>query len=210
MTEIKGVIFDIGGVVTQDLVTVDCDGNLKQVMAKETGASLKEADQAWRAFKDSWQTGRMSTEEFHQALVRKLKSEVPAKKLQQALVSAFKKNVAFIPGTVELIKKLKKKGYKLAMLSNTNPLHAKVHFKRGDYRFFKPVTLSYREKCRKPGKKIFLLTVKKMKLKPAECVFIDDKMEHVKGARKAGLKALHFKNAKRLRADLKRLGLKLT
>jgi epoxide hydrolase-like predicted phosphatase len=209
MAKIKAVIFDIGGVVCQDLVTCDCDGNLKKVLTRETGASLKAADQAWYAFKDRWQTGQMTSHQFHQAVVKKLKAKVSARKLQQALTQAFKKNVALIPATVKIIKKLKKNGYKLAALSNTNSLHAGTHFKRKDYRFFKPITLSYREGCRKPGKKIFLLTVKKMKLKPAECVFIDDKLIHVKGARKAGLKALQFKGPKKLAADLNKLGLDL-
>lgn len=209
MTEIKGVIFDIGGVLAKDLVSWDCDVNLKRIAARETGASRQAVEKAWQACKDPWQTGRMSTPGFYRCLVKRLKVKASTAKLRKTLEQAFEKNVALIPGTVKLIEKLKKKGYQVALLSNTNPTHSRVHFKRGDYRFFKPIILSYRVKCRKPGKKIYLLTVRRMKLKPGECVFIDDKRKNVAGARKAGLKALHFTSPKKLAAGLRELGVKL-
>ena len=41
-------------------------------------------------------------------------------------------------------------------------------------------------------------------------IFIDDKCENVLAARRAGMIAIHFKNAKQLRKDLKKLGIALT
>ena len=46
-------------------------------------------------------------------------------------------------------------------------------------------------------------------LAPAECIFIDDSLANVEGARAFGMQGHHFKTAAELRADLKRQGLPL-
>jgi epoxide hydrolase-like predicted phosphatase len=182
---------------------------LRRKAAKLTKSSFQDVTKAWYAFKGEWETGRIGSRQFYGKFLKKLDAEIEAERFVETIEKTFRKNVARIPESFKIIKRLKKNGYRLALLSNTNPPHAKVHFERGDYSLFNPKILSYREKCYKPGKKIYRLAAKRMGLKPRECLFVDDKKENVVGARRAGLKAVHFENPKKLAADLRKFGLEL-
>ena len=54
----------------------------------------------------------------------------------------------------------------------------------------------------KPSKTFFEKALKIIKAKPEECLFIDDKEENCKGARKIGIKSITFKNPKQLKNEL--------
>ncbi len=47
-----------------------------------------------------------------------------------------------------------------------------------------------------------------MRLRPEEVVFIDNDVHNVYGARKLGIRSVHFTGVVALKKDLKRLGLK--
>jgi len=44
----------------------------------------------------------------------------------------------------------------------------------------------------KPAKKIYELLLWKYNLKPKECIFIDDKIQNIKGGEKLGIKGIHY------------------
>ena len=105
---------------------------------------------------------------------------------------------------LNIIKKLKKK-YKLGLVSNSIAYHEKINKKRGIYDFFDVVVLSHKIGLTKDGKNIFIITAKKLKFKPTQCVFIDDVKNFVDVARSIGMKGIVFKNSKQLKSDLKKL-----
>jgi putative hydrolase of the HAD superfamily len=55
---------------------------------------------------------------------------------------------------------------------------------------------------RKPDVGIYRLALEVAQRPPAECLFIDDREENLEGARKAGLRIIHFQSAEQLRVDL--------
>jgi putative hydrolase of the HAD superfamily len=55
---------------------------------------------------------------------------------------------------------------------------------------------------RKPELKIYRLTLKKLKVKPEECIFIDDKEKNLKPAKKLGIKTVLAKNPKQVIRDV--------
>jgi putative hydrolase of the HAD superfamily len=62
----------------------------------------------------------------------------------------------------------------------------------------------------KPNKLFYTTALKKLKLKPQECIFIDDKPENVKGAEAIKMHALLFDgNIKKLIAGLKKYGVEV-
>ena len=61
----------------------------------------------------------------------------------------------------------------------------------------------------KPNLEFFTHYLTKNSIDPKTVVFIDDKIENVLAARKVGMYAIHFKNPKQLRSDLKKLGVKI-
>lgn len=59
----------------------------------------------------------------------------------------------------------------------------------------------------KPDPTIYLQTCEALEVSPSESLFIDDKLENIVGAEKAGLQALQFTTVEQLRRDLESRGL---
>jgi 2-haloacid dehalogenase len=74
---------------------------------------------------------------------------------------------------------------------------------------FDGVVVSGLEHLVKPDLRIFRLFCERYSLAPGECVFIDDTEMNVVAARKFGMKAIHFTDAKTLRTELIEMGLPL-
>ena len=72
---------------------------------------------------------------------------------------------------------------------------------------FEGIVVSGREGVAKPDPSVFDLLLTRYDLDPASTVFVDDSPTNVAAAAAAGLTALVFTGADRLRADLTRLGL---
>jgi 2-haloacid dehalogenase len=113
-----------------------------------------------------------------------------------------------VPGTVELLRDLHAAGVRLLALTNwsaeTFP-HARAMF--AFLSLFEDVVVSGEEQLAKPDLAVFRLVLDRYGLDPARTVFVDDSPRNVAAAATAGLVALRFHEAHRLRADLQQLGL---
>ena len=67
---------------------------------------------------------------------------------------------------------------------------------------FDVLLFSCEVKMTKDSHAIFLLALDKLKLKPEECIFVDDTKKFVEVARSLGINAIQFKNAEQLKSDL--------
>jgi len=74
---------------------------------------------------------------------------------------------------------------------------------------FDSITTSFGAKASKPSQIIFEDALKKLDLKPEECVFTDDVEEYVEVAKSLGFKAFQFTTAEKLEKDLKNIGIKV-
>jgi FMN phosphatase YigB (HAD superfamily) len=97
---------------------------------------------------------------------------------------------------------LKKNGYKVGFLSNTEIPTMNYFYENGYDRYFDVKIFSCVEKTVKPEGKIYLIALEKLKVKPQEAVFIDDKPKYVEGAKKVGINGILFKTAEQLRKEL--------
>jgi len=109
------------------------------------------------------------------------------------------------------LRKIKKQGYKLGIVSNISIFSAnrvKKHtkfLKYVDYPLF-----SYLAGTVKPDPKIFKKILKKAKVKPEEALMIGDNYENdFKTPRSLGMNAIHYKNHPQLKKDLKKLGISI-
>ena len=106
---------------------------------------------------------------------------------------------------------LKKAGHPLLLGSNTNTLHA-AHFRAQfaeTLNQFDRLILSYEVGEIKPELAFFEACARAAHREPGQCVFIDDVLENVEGARRAGLVGVHFRDTQSLLADLRLLGIVL-
>jgi putative hydrolase of the HAD superfamily len=105
---------------------------------------------------------------------------------------------------IELMRKLKASGLKMAMLTNNvrewEPL----------WRSMMPVDEIFEEVvdsafvgCRKPEGKIYRLTLERIGIAPEACLFVDDLEVNCEGAEKAGMQAVHFRDNEQAIAEIR-------
>jgi 2-haloacid dehalogenase len=71
---------------------------------------------------------------------------------------------------------------------------------------FDGTIVSADERLVKPDPAIYRLLLDRYGLVASDCVFIDDSVKNVEGAREVGMHALHFRTPERLAEELSRLG----
>jgi len=112
--------------------------------------------------------------------------------------------------SVNILKKLKSKNYKLIALTNWSFETFPVAIRRFDFlKLFDGIVVSGKIKMLKPFKNIYNYTINKHKLSPSECVFIDDRVSNVQGAINCGIKGIHFQSSKQLIRELKKLNIEI-
>lgn len=74
---------------------------------------------------------------------------------------------------------------------------------------FHGIVVSAHEQLLKPDRRIYALLCERHGLIPRDCIFIDDNLHNVEGARAFGMQGHHFQAAAALRAELKQQGLPL-
>jgi HAD superfamily hydrolase (TIGR01509 family) len=113
-----------------------------------------------------------------------------------------------VPGTLALMERLEKRAVPLYAITNFSAekyAAACVRFPFFDR--FRGVIVSGRERLLKPDRVIFDLLVNRYNLRAADCLFIDDSMANVMGAKSAGMAAHHFRDAEGLETELAARGL---
>lgn len=107
----------------------------------------------------------------------------------------------------ELIEKLSQK-YRLIVLSDTNEIH--FHFIREKFpilRHFDGFVVSYEVGHMKPSEEIFTAAVAAAKCLASECLFTDDRIGNVIGAREFGINVVLFESSVQFEAELTKRGL---
>jgi 2-haloacid dehalogenase len=113
-----------------------------------------------------------------------------------------------IQGSVDILEELHVKGVPLYAITNWNSDTFRETRKRfGFLALFRDIVVSGDERLVKPDTAIYRLLTSRNGLKAKDCIFIDDSLKNVVGAKAAGWQALHFTGPERLRADLQALGL---
>lgn len=194
---IKAVIFDYGGVIANDP-----DEILIQNIARRFGMTFKETSEIIEEIVKPYQKGLISGTEFWKQFSKKANKNLP-----EGWKSLWNYNLEkkIDCKMINLVKKLKKSKYITALLSNTIYPHAKFNKIQGGYDIFSPIVLSFEVGSIKPEEEIFKIMLKKLKLLPEECVYIDDKKEYAKAASKIGMHGIKFNSYKKLIEDLKQL-----
>jgi len=116
-----------------------------------------------------------------------------------------------IQDSVSLLNKLKHANtHKLYALTNWSAETFPIAIERYDFlQHFEGILVSGAEKMRKPFIKIYELMLERYQLDASTSVFIDDNLDNVLGARKVGMKAIHYKNSQQLLNELAYLGVNL-
>ena len=178
---IKAIVFDMVGPLLQKDPNYQKDELVEEV---ESLASLyKDTNQLKNELKINIKTKEFSEEEIVKRVVKKYI------KIHQIWN--------------ELLPVIKKHDYKLAVINNGTSLTVPLFKKENNFEeFFSVFINSSEEGIEKPNPEIYILTCKKLGVKPEECIFIDDLEQNVTGAKNVGMVGFVYKNYQALIRDL--------
>jgi glucose-1-phosphatase len=203
-TKLKAIIFDIGRV----LVRIDV-GRAMQGLA--SGGSLSPSE-LWTAIEKDprwadWQEGRMSARDWYLHLTKRFGGNFTFEQFTEIW------NRVLDPNPIQedaFLKSLSKR-YRLALLSNTDPIH--VQHLEASYSFFAffPVRIySCAVGASKPNPLIYKEALRALKVKSNEALYIDDIAAYVEAAKRLGMAGIQFQSPAQLTSDLKSLGVELS
>ncbi|HIJ52412.1 MAG TPA: HAD family phosphatase [Planctomycetes bacterium] len=201
MEAIKSVIFDWGGVLIEDPAP-----GLMQYCAKALRVSKEDYIKHRSKFADDFQKGLICEDTFWERICSEL--NVPKPKANSLWAEAFK--AAYVPrdDVFSMAASLQKNGYRTAVLSNTE-VPAMEYFHQLRYDMFDVLVFSCAEGVKKPGRKIYELTLEKLGSQPEQSVFIDDKPEYINGAKEIGINTVLFQSMDQLKNELAKLAIKI-
>lgn len=184
MTKIKNIVFDIGNVILH----FDLDEVLSHFVSNEEEKNflLKEVIHSpeWLSYA-LIDTGFLSREHAISIVEDRTNHK------NDSLIENFwyhYNEYSFIDDKVLcLILNLKKKGYSIYLLSNINEYTFKYIYDSKLFDIVDGYVLSYLEHQVKPYKSIYLTLLDRFKLKPNECLFIDDNKKNVETAKDLGM-----------------------
>ena len=193
MKNIKAVIFDLGAVIL-NINYQNTINEFKKLGVKNPESFYSKAAQI-NLF-NQLETGEISEIEF----LLELQKETSNASIKQ-IKNAWNTMLLDLPkNRIDLLKKLRF-NYSIFLLSNTNSIHISEFKKRiGDMRYnefynlFDKVYYSHKIGFKKPEAKAFQLILEENKLSAHETLFIDDSPQHIKVAKKLGIKTHHLED----------------
>ena len=203
MAEIRGLIFDYGGVLW------DMRWDLARTLEQEHGLRERTivdtlyGSETWQKIEVGIGDRAAWLDEAHRTLEAAAGRELPR------LHQHWRDRQHLIAPNIDLIRRLRTT-YKTAVLSNADSTLAyALRESHGIADLFDDVVVSADVGMTKPDERIYALSARRLGLAAGECVFIDDLPANVEGARAAGMHGVHFLvNEHRLEAQLAELGVR--
>ena len=202
---IRNILFDLGGVI----LDIDVNATLKQFY--ELGFPPDLMQYPLNMSTDiffNYQIGRISTEEFRDAIRERSGVEMSDRVFDRA----WNAMIVGIPEERTRLLKALSDRYDLYMLSNTSPLHVDVFEPMylaasgiSMHRVFKKIYYSHEIGCHKPDHDAWEYVIKDAGILPGETLFLDDSIHNIKASQELGFRAIHIHE----RTDLMRLGFDL-
>jgi len=214
MSHLKGVLIDFGGTLAhfdeeddrrfrEEIDSLLADHGHQKTLDKVTEAlydgyrgstkgEVRDLDEFWTIFLKNLNIPE------NPMLVRQLK------RMQKDHAAT---NFQLYDGAISVLSVLRQK-YRLALVSNCAIGLSDVVEGLGLTGFFDAVVLSYEVGVRKPDRRIYLEALRKLRLKPEECVFVADEISDLEGAREVGLKTLLVRQSDRTTDEARDLNFK--
>ncbi len=206
MAEIKAIISDFGGVLTTPLLESFLS------LQDEIGVSPEHFGTALRTLTEeagenplyAMERGEMSEEAFLAELGRGLEpllDHTPhLHRFRELFIGGLQANTE----TIELMRELKGRGLRMAML--TNNVREWEEMWRAMLpvdEIFELVVDSAFVGCRKPEPRIYEITLERLGLPAENCLFVDDILVNIEGAEALGLHAVHFRDNEQAIAEIR-------
>ncbi len=198
---ITAVFFDWGGVCTVGPVL----GSVAAHFAHHLNLSKRRIEQALELRNHDYLTGEITAHEYWVAFASALGIPLDESWFHKIFVTTPVVN----PDVFRFIAQVRKQ-YRVGLISdNYREMVAACIVKYQLRKRFDTLTFSNDVHVKKPDPKIYLLACKKLRVRPEDAVFLDDKQKNALGARRVGMKAIVFKSIPQARRELARLGVRI-
>ncbi|MGL4308086.1 HAD family hydrolase [Cetobacterium sp. SF1] len=193
---IKNVVFDIGNV----LLTFNPRKHLEELgfpedIRERIYAEIFESEE-WILLDKGVITEEEATETFCQR-ARDIGKEI------RLTMATWKDMLKPIEETVDILKDLEDRGYRIYFLSNFHrKAYEEMYLKYDFLRIGQGKVISYEIESIKPDTKIYKKLLETYKLKPEETIFIDDSLANIEAAEKLGIIGIWFLEPEGLRMSL--------
>lgn len=196
MPEVTSIFWDLGGVV----LTNGWDRVSRRAAVEKFHLDADDFEDRHELLLDGFESGVISLDEYIQRTVFYRERPFTKKDFEDFFFAQSRE----LPETIEVLGELARvSGCFMAALNNESLELNDFRIRRFHLRdYFSAFFSSCYLGCRKPNPKIYRLALEITQCRPEECIFVDDRPLNLECARELGMRALHFVNAKRLRADL--------
>lgn len=197
---IKNVVFDIGNVLVK-WTPHDVVAGLfpNHPNTKELNHQIFKSS-TWMDLNRGKMTEKEAILIYHREL------GISISKLEELMEQA-KQALTPVKGSFELLQAISDKGF--AIYSITDNVHEIVHFLKQRYTFFDKflgMAISADIGVLKPNEEIYRYLLNAYHLKAEECVFIDDLLINIEGAKRIGMHGIQFVTAESCKDELNKLG----
>lgn len=202
---IKAIIFDFGGVLMRTEAQTG-RREWEERLGLPTGELERVVHQS-----DVWircQHGEVTPEQYWQEVATRL--GITAEALPDLRRDYFRDD-RLDPSLIQLIRNLRKVGYKLGLLSNDSLLlETRLRDELMIYDLFDVVVISAQIGMMKPKPGAYLAIAERLNVAPEECIFVDDVISNIDGAAAVGMSGIHFKPTLDLSAALRTMGVTIS
>ena len=176
----KVFLFDVGNVL---MYPFSFEGFYNSLNIKEDFDSFKEFFIRTCILSES---GKISDYDFFNGIIKEYDLDIDIDEIRKIYLDS---DGDFNPEALDLLKKIKSKGYKIYILSDlkeTDFSDFKAHVSEDLYdKFYKSYEIGYT----KPDKEIFEYVINDIGVEPNNILFFDDKEKNIEGAKKLGIDA---------------------
>jgi len=201
-SKFRAIIFDIGRVLIRVDISRAMDGLASGLsLSPQELWSVIEKDPRWL----DWQEGRIPPRDWHVHLTKRLGISLTFEQFSEVWNRALDPNPIHSESFLENLSR----NYRLALLSNTDPIHMSHDEARFPFfRFFPTRIYSYRVGASKPDPLIYREALKACKVRAEEAVYIDDIAAYATAAQRLGMTGIVFQSPEQLQSDLRNLGIR--
>ena len=199
----RAIIFDIGRVLIRVDISRAMDGLAAGLsLTPQAVWSAIERDPRWL----DWQEGRISPRDWHLHLAMRLGFSLTFEEFSEIWNRALDPNPIHSESFLEKLSM----NYRLALLSNTDPIHMSNEEARFPFFRFFPIRIySHRIGASKPDPVIYREALQACQVRAQEAVYIDDVAAYAEAAQRLGMSGIVFQSPEQLQSDLRKLGIQL-
>jgi epoxide hydrolase-like predicted phosphatase len=196
---IKAFLFDWGGVMSDG----GRGGLLEDKLSKSLNIPPEEAFKLIGRGWEDYKIGKIDEKTFWQLMEKDHGAPIAQDKRQ---IWNTWEEISDMPEMTDLVRKLKKDGYQVGVVSDTIPNTASEIRAHGGYDVFDFEILSFEVGYAKPDPMIYKIAMDYLPgVKPSEIVFIDDTENRVAAAKELGMQTIFAKTKEQVIKDVNEL-----